>query len=229
MVDINNGNPLGPDVSGDELNIENQAAGDVLYYNGTAWVRLAKGTALQALIMNSGATAPEWGNAGALALVEEQTTGGAATSITSGTLDLDSHECYLIMVHLGNSNAAASSHTLVLNSDTTTSNYDYQKNNINSSTYTAASGAHHYVNSSTGVPQNGSAWMVILLKPCPIIAATFAKCHTVIVDSAGGTPVIEESFISWNSSANVTSVAITSNRTNGIPAGAVMQIWKVTS
>jgi hypothetical protein len=38
--------------------------GDTIYYNGTDNVRLAKGTAGQALVMNSGATAPEWGSAG---------------------------------------------------------------------------------------------------------------------------------------------------------------------
>jgi hypothetical protein len=39
-------------------------AGDTMYFNGTDNVRLAKGTAGQALVMNSGATAPEWGTAG---------------------------------------------------------------------------------------------------------------------------------------------------------------------
>jgi hypothetical protein len=38
--------------------------GDTIYYNGTDNVRLAKGTAGQAMVMNSGATAPEWGTAG---------------------------------------------------------------------------------------------------------------------------------------------------------------------
>ena len=36
-------------------------AGDVLYYDGTTWTRLPKGTAAQVLKMNTGATAPEWG------------------------------------------------------------------------------------------------------------------------------------------------------------------------
>jgi hypothetical protein len=36
------------------------AAGDILYHNGTSYVRLAKGTAGQVLTMNAGATAPEW-------------------------------------------------------------------------------------------------------------------------------------------------------------------------
>jgi len=39
--------------------------GDILYRDGSGDQRLAKGTAGQALIMNSGATAPEWGAAGA--------------------------------------------------------------------------------------------------------------------------------------------------------------------
>lgn len=40
--------------------IASQAAGDVIYFDGTNWVRLAKGTAGQVLTMNAGATAPEW-------------------------------------------------------------------------------------------------------------------------------------------------------------------------
>lgn len=42
------------------LTIASQAAGDILYFNGTAWIRLAKGTAGQVLTMNGGATAPIW-------------------------------------------------------------------------------------------------------------------------------------------------------------------------
>lgn len=41
---------------------EGFAAGDTLYHNGTNLIRLAKGTALQGLRMNAGATAPEWGD-----------------------------------------------------------------------------------------------------------------------------------------------------------------------
>ena len=40
--------------------------GDIIYGTGTdTWARLAKGTADQSLKMNSGATAPEWGDAAA--------------------------------------------------------------------------------------------------------------------------------------------------------------------
>ena len=43
-----------------KIAVTNQAAGDILYFNGTAWVRLPKGTASQTLQMNATATAPEW-------------------------------------------------------------------------------------------------------------------------------------------------------------------------
>lgn len=38
--------------------------GDTMYFNGTDVIRLGIGTAGQALIVNSGATAPQWGSAG---------------------------------------------------------------------------------------------------------------------------------------------------------------------
>lgn len=42
----------------------NQGAveGDTMYRGASAWTRLPKGTAAQALVMNAGATAPEWGS-----------------------------------------------------------------------------------------------------------------------------------------------------------------------
>jgi len=45
------------------FSVGSDAAGDVLYHNGTSYVRLAKGTAGQVLTMDSGATAPEWASA----------------------------------------------------------------------------------------------------------------------------------------------------------------------
>jgi len=47
-------------VDGTKIALASQAAGDIMYYDGTDWIRLAKGTAGQVLTMNAGATAPEW-------------------------------------------------------------------------------------------------------------------------------------------------------------------------
>ena len=43
-----------------KISVSSQTQGDILYFDGTNWVRLAKGTAGQTLKMNAGATAPEW-------------------------------------------------------------------------------------------------------------------------------------------------------------------------
>ena len=60
-------------VDGTKIAMGSDAAGDILYHGATDYARLAKGTAGQALVMNSGATAPEWGEAG----------GGKIVSVTS--------------------------------------------------------------------------------------------------------------------------------------------------
>ena len=47
-------------VTGAKIALGSDAQGDIMYYNGTDYVRLAKGTAEQTLQMNGGATAPSW-------------------------------------------------------------------------------------------------------------------------------------------------------------------------
>ena len=48
-------------ITGAKIAMGSDAAGDILYYNGTDYVRLPKGSANEVLQVNSGATAPEWG------------------------------------------------------------------------------------------------------------------------------------------------------------------------
>ena len=47
-------------INGTHLALGSDAQGDIMYYDGTNYVRLAKGTAGQVLTMNGGATAPSW-------------------------------------------------------------------------------------------------------------------------------------------------------------------------
>ncbi len=78
-------------VTGGKIAMGSDAQGDILYYDGTDYTRLAKGTAGQVLKINSGATAPEWGTAGAGSV----TSVGSGTGLTggpitgSGTLNVD--------------------------------------------------------------------------------------------------------------------------------------------
>ena len=76
-------------VSGAKIALGSDAQGDIMYYNGTDYVRLAKGTAGQSLQMNSGATAPEWAAGGGGATATHAYTNQSSTSYagtgTSGT------------------------------------------------------------------------------------------------------------------------------------------------
>jgi len=63
--------------------------GDMIYATGdSTWVRLAKGTSLQSLRMNSGATAPEWAGVGATLIVAETEVFNAAAPVAWTDLDL---------------------------------------------------------------------------------------------------------------------------------------------
>jgi len=48
-------------ISGVTIELTSQASGDVAYFDGTDWVRLAKGEPGEVLTMNESVTAPEWG------------------------------------------------------------------------------------------------------------------------------------------------------------------------
>jgi len=67
-------------VNGTHIAMGSDAAGDILYYNGTDYARLGAGTAGQVLTMNSGATAPEW------AADSTNVSGTAVGGMMSGTV-----------------------------------------------------------------------------------------------------------------------------------------------
>lgn len=66
-------------VDGTDIALGSDAQGDIMYYDGTDWVRLAKGSAGQVLEMNAGATAPEWDT--------DDTGSGGAFASAGGIID----------------------------------------------------------------------------------------------------------------------------------------------
>ena len=95
--------PSDNSVTGAKIAMGSDAQGDILYFNGTDYVRLAKGTAGQALVVNSGATAPEWGSAGgpnlgtdavirtnAKTIAENITFAGTENGMSAGPITINS-------------------------------------------------------------------------------------------------------------------------------------------
>lgn len=74
-------------VNGTHIAMGSDAAGDMLYYNGTDYVRLGVGSAGQTLTVNSGGTAPEWaagGGGGSFSTGMIMMWSGSVASIPSG-------------------------------------------------------------------------------------------------------------------------------------------------
>jgi hypothetical protein len=69
-------------ISGVTIGLTSQASGDVAYFDGTDWVRLAKGEAGEVLTMNESVTAPEWGNT---PIFQGRISGYCVGGETSGT------------------------------------------------------------------------------------------------------------------------------------------------
>ena len=88
--------------------------GDILYRDGSGLQRLAKGTAAQALVMNSGATAPEWGSGGKaveIFTMADETVGNIASD--GDFIDWDFTPTIsgkIFLSHVGSHRAASASH-----------------------------------------------------------------------------------------------------------------------
>ena len=136
-------------VTGAKIAMGSDAAGDVLYYNGTDYVRLAKGTATQVLAMNAGATAPEWVAAGGGALNYVDIEDGASSAEFTG---LTTYDTYFIRFEgmVGD----ASGHDRLVMSDDNGSSYE-------SSGY-AWSGVNYPSNGSLSNPYNRSTHSIDL-------------------------------------------------------------------
>jgi hypothetical protein len=67
-------------IPGRAIELGSDTEGDLAYYDGSKWTRLAKGTAGQLLATNSGATAPVWVDEPAASLPAAGTDGNVLTS-----------------------------------------------------------------------------------------------------------------------------------------------------
>ena len=155
-------------VTGAKIAMGSDAAGDVLYYNGTDYVRLAKGTATQVLAMNSGATAPEWvaAGGGSLNFVSSVNYSGNSVAFSS----MDEYESYFIrfermvgdsisenriqLSQAGGSYITASSYTYADQAYSQSGTPSYVSRGADHIPLTAADGGSKYM----------SGWMYVYLK-----------------------------------------------------------------
>lgn len=226
MVDITSGNPLGPDVDGTELSISGQSDGDVLYYNGTAWVRLAKGTALQTLRMNSGATAPEWGVAGSFSLVEDCSDADSSdvTELSVDNLDLDTDGYYDFLAVINNADGGSIKIGIHVNGDSTGSNYGSQTDGGYGSTTQAIGTLNDQPalqNVATGEDVVIEGKIIRGPNGFPYVVGTIYNFST-----AGAGTSVSNFCVGYDTAENVTSFELTSNTASAIAQGSKLTVWK---
>lgn len=107
-------------ITGAKIAMGSDAAGDVLYYNGTDYVRLAAPTTTSKLL--KGGSTPAW--TGGLSVLDDETVAGSAVeeiTMTGATLDTDVR--YLLVAELKGDDATGRNLLLCYNGDHTTTNY----------------------------------------------------------------------------------------------------------
>jgi len=113
-------------VTGTKIAMGSDAEGDILYYDGTNYVRLAKGTADHILTMNDGATAPGWEANSASTVTLSGTTNNTVVTVTGSN------------AILGEANLTFNGSTLALDSANAAANSLSVRNSTNSSSASAS-------------------------------------------------------------------------------------------
>jgi hypothetical protein len=218
------GNPLGSSIQGSEIAISSQAAGDILYFNGTSWVRLAKGTALQYLRTNAGATAPEWAsNTSALTLISTSTLAADGTfsfqNIPSG------YKMFILQCYLEDDGSGAGNAGLRFNNDSG-NNYGYNQVYGNAANALASSAA---AQSYALIGDLGAANCTYL---CEVLIYNTTAALTKNGISNGGRPSgndrVNHVCISWTNVANEISRIDVMRSANSYDAGSRVDLWGVS-
>lgn len=182
-------------------------AGDVQYFDGTEWVRLAKGTAGQVLEMNAGATAPEWDTDDTAAGGESAgTVHGSGTPIANAvTLYADTTGTNIIP-----STITVSSLTNLNTGSLVVSNANRQ--------ITVAGVAHTFPTTASTVARTDAANTfagIQTFSSAPVLSSTTAS-QALVVDSGKAL-----SSVAYTGAGNVMRTRTGVQRSIWIPAGAM--------
>lgn len=139
---------VGADIQGDEIIIASQAQGDILYYDGSSWVRLAAGTSGQFLKTQGAAANPMWDDlTAAWEVIATDTLTGAAASIDFSSIASGYKR---IKVEIWGEGISGAANVLVKLNNDAGANYDGYGLNV-------SAGAASVVNNGTGPWRWGGA------------------------------------------------------------------------
>lgn len=228
MVLITQGNPLGSKVDGSEIEITSEAQGDILYRGASNWTRLAAGTSGQFLKTLGAAANPAWAGAGNIQLIQRQVvSGGAVTTVTFSSLDIDTDGYYLLLWNIKAASGSNSVFKLYVNADTTDANYSTQAIQAQDTSIAAARTANPLIaEADPSTDLSGFTWV--------FLDAGDNFCFNSITNSnqgGSGASATSRQYCGLKVSAtetNITELAITCGTASGIANDSEIALYKVT-
>lgn len=160
---------------------------------------------------------------GLFELVARETVGTATTDVDFTGLDLESDQTYFVVWYLKNaSGASILNASIYFNSDTNALNYYTQE-----ALYVAAAVNAARANNAimTSITANNSGMGYFWIKK---VTGESARVDGQVVDRDGANVIGGAKMHNWTNTANVTSIKVRSNLANGIDAGSVIELYKVT-
>jgi len=215
------GSPLGLDVQGTELNIASQAQGDILFYNGSAWVVLAAGTAGKFLKTQGAAANPAWDTVTAgLKSVASGTSDGSSGTITVTGLDLDTDKLYIVKFALKNAASGGTIH-LECNADTTDTNYVTQNQYDVSTTIGSQTQNSGLIGEFNAAGNYNSGYIIIHND-----AESKPVAQVFMLSSVSGIGAVRSWRTSWrhNDTTNLTSLQIVCSQ--NLTSGDIVEVFK---
>lgn len=208
------------------------AQGDLLFRDASGWARLGAGTAGQVLQTGGAGANPSWAasGAGALTFVGRTTVAGAAAStITVGSLDLDTDGRYLVIYNVRNNTNTAANISLFYNADTTATNYNRQSLTADGATVSSGRVNNGQVGGMSGnaasTGSGDSIGELLILKNQS--GRPMAMSHH---GRSGVSHVLVQMWThQWNTAGtNVTGITLSSDVANSFAIGSVLEVWKLT-
>ena len=196
------------------------AQGDILYYDGSNWVKLAKGT--EDKFLQAGATIPGW--AGGWVPVSEVDVAANCDYVDFTSLDINTDKFYILFMTVTNPQASNSLAYFFVNGDYTTTNY-YRQYILGSGT--SVTGARTNDPGLGNVEAGTEAtWPVFIFRDPQGYARATSLCNKG--DPAG----ITAFFVGIAKTAtveNITSIRIAAQQSGGIGAGSKLVLCKPRS
>lgn len=184
------------------------------------------GTAGQVLTSNGAGALPTFQSGSPMHIVATQTVAGAAaTSIdfTSG-IDLDAHECYMIIGTLVNASGSDNNISLYSNNDTTLTNY--RRHSVGNSSGTVFGGVSDAALLTFIKASDRLFFKAFMARPSGGGARAIAESAVM---SASSTDGWFSSAVLYETASNVTRLTFTGNQASGLAIGSKITIWRFAS